>query len=155
MRKLLGIFILTLMVVLPLLNGSCSPEACFEETNAFLKASLYLNETTKMKAPDSLTLYGLNNPSVRIYDKASKVQPALFPLNPSAESCTFVIKINGVTDTIQFVYSSYPHLISKECGYTFYHDLDTFYYSKNAIEYIYLGNKSITTLNEENLRIFY
>jgi hypothetical protein len=155
MRKVSGILILITVAVIPLLIVSCSPEACFEETNAYLKASLYLNETKKLKAPDSLTLYGINIPSAKIYDRASKVQPALFPLNPSSGTCSFIIKINGVADTIQFVYSSYPHLISKECGYTFYHDLDTFYYSKNAIDYIYRGNNRITTLNEENLRIFY
>jgi len=33
---------------------SCSPEACFEETNAFLKASFYLDATGNYKAPDSL-----------------------------------------------------------------------------------------------------
>ena len=44
---------------------------------------------------------------------------------PQQIPATFVIKINGVTDTIEFQYSSYPHLISKECGYTFYHHLDT------------------------------
>lgn len=135
--------------------SSCSPDACFEETNAFLKASFYLDQTKKLKAPDSLTLYGLNAVGGRIYNKAAKIQPALFPLNPSADTSSFVIKINGVSDTIKFIYRSYPHLISKECGYTFFHDLDTIFYSKNIIDYIFRGNNSITTKNEENIRIFY
>ena len=134
---------------------SCSPEACFEETNSFLKASFYSNSTKKQLAPDSITLTGVNQPANKIYDKAKGVQPALFPLDASAGGCTFRIWINGVTDTIQFRYTSFPHLISKECGYTFYHSLDTFFYSMNAIDYIYKSSTSITTANEENIRIFY
>jgi Family of unknown function (DUF6452) len=132
---------------------SCAPEACFEETNAYLKATFYSNTTKDKHTPDSLTLIGLNKTN-KIYNKESGVQPALFPLDASSESCTFIIKINNVTDTIQFIYSSYPHLISKECGYTFYHKLDTFYLSRNAF-YVYKSSNNITTANEENIRIFY
>jgi hypothetical protein len=134
---------------------SCAPEACFEETSSFLKATFYNYITNKKAPPDSLTLFGRNMQANKIYNNAINVQPALFPLDAAAHKCTFEIRINGVTDTIQFIYTSYPHLISKECGYTFYHTLDTFYYSKNTIDYIYRSSNKITTLNEENLHIFY
>ena len=134
---------------------SCAPEACFVETNSFLKATFYNDSTKKIIAPDSLTLTGLDQPDKKIYDKSSRVQPALFPLDASTGSCKFRILINGVADTIEFRYTSYPHLISKECGYTFYHNLDTFFYSKNTIDYIYRSSNRITTANEENIRIFY
>lgn len=135
---------------------SCTPGSCFEETESYLKASFYSGDvTTKLSPPDSLTLYGLSRDSM-IYNKKTGIQPALIPLNSSTESCTFIIKINGVTDTIEFRYSSYPHLISKECGYTFYHHLDTLpIYTKNVIKDIYTGDKTITNLNVENIRIFY
>jgi hypothetical protein len=67
---------------------SCTPQACFEETNSFVKASLYDNVTKKQKAADSLTVYGLSRDSVKIYDgpKAYSqysfrwtVQPAVVP----------------------------------------------------------------------------
>lgn len=138
-----------------LLLHSCAPEACFEETNAFLKASLYDNETKKVRVPDSLTLYGLEADTNIIYNKARGIQPALFPLNPANDNCTFVIRINGITDTLIFRYSSYPHLLSKECGYTFYHTLDTFFHTRNVIDYIFTNRRTITTLNEENIRIYY
>jgi hypothetical protein len=132
---------------------SCTPGACYEETNAYLKATFYSNKSKEKNSPDSLTLIGLNK-TEKIYNKESGIQPAFFPLDASSESCTFVIKINNVTDTIQFIYSSYPHLISKECGYTFYHKLDTFYLSRNAF-YVYKSSNNVTTANEENIRIFY
>jgi hypothetical protein len=132
---------------------SCSPEACFDETNAYLKATFYSNDTKEKKTPDSLSVKGIGI-SEKLYDRKSDVQPGLFPLDASEVTCVFEIKINDVTDTVTFHYSSYPHLISKECGYTFYHRLDTFF-CKNESFYIYRSSDNITTANEENIRIFY
>jgi hypothetical protein len=158
MRKL---FSVSLFLILPgfiFFLVSCSQGSCFEETESYLKASFYIKTTRT--APDSLILYGLNNDSI-IYDKSSeKVQPALIPLNASKDSCSFVMKINGIADTIKFRYTSYPHLISKECGYTFYHHLDTGlnnYKTRtyHAIKKIKVTNQTITNLNVENIRISY
>jgi hypothetical protein len=135
---------------------SCSLGSCFEETESYLKVSFYSNTTKKLVAPDSLTIYGLNMETTKLYNKATKIQPALIPLNSSASECTYVIRINGITDTIQFRYNSYPHLVSKECGYTFYHQLDTEPIpTYHGIRYIFTSNSTITTLNVENIRIFY
>ena len=144
------------VIILAALSGillSCSPEACFEETNAYLKATFYSNETKEKKTPDSLTVTGIGI-TEKLYDRREGVQPGLFPLDASGGTCSFEIKINDVTDTVSFHYTSYPHLISKECGYTFYHRLDTFF-CKNESFYIYLSSDNITTANEENIRIFY
>jgi hypothetical protein len=152
MKRILSIFLYCL--ALAILSGSCAPEACLEETESFLKASLYENSTRK--SPDSLTLYGINHETDKIYNKASGVQPALFPLDKSADNCTFIIRINGTNDTIQFNYTSRLHFISKECGYTVYHNLvDTPYYTKHIIDKIYIAGRNITNVNEENIRIFY
>jgi Family of unknown function (DUF6452) len=154
MRKLIpgSLFIIILPAII-LFVASCTAGSCFEETESFLKASFYLNAT--LVAPDSLTLYGLNNDSL-IYNKTVNVQPALIPLNASKESSSFVIQIDGISDTIEFRYTSYPHLISKECGYTYYHQLDTLpTFTKHFIKDIYTSNETITNLNVENIRIFY
>jgi len=134
---------------------SCTPESCFEETNAYLKAYFYSSETGKALPPDTLTVYGLNMSQFMIYNKALKKQPALLPLNASSEACSFIIRINGITDTLTVRYSSYPHLISKECGYTFYHSIDTPVFSNNKIKEINLRKITVTILNEENIRILY
>lgn len=134
---------------------ACTTGACFEETESFLKATFYSNETKKAVAPDSVTLFGFGHETNLIYDKSAGVQPALFPLNSSADTSAFVITINGITDTIKFIYGSYPHLVSRECGFTFYHDLDSVVYTTHNIDYVYRGKNKITTVNEENIRIFY
>lgn len=155
MRKYIQCCFSILLPGVFLLMVSCTPGTCLEETESYLKASFYNNDTKIPGAPDTLSVYGLNMDSV-LYDKSTKVSKALFPLNASAEKCSFIININGITDTIEFRYSSYPHLISRECGYTFYHHLDTMpEYTKHAIKDIYTGNETITNLNVENIRIFY
>ena len=112
-------------------------------------------ETGKSLAPDSVTLYGVNMDTLEIYDKTTKLKSAELPLYAEKQASKFVIRINGITDTLEFSYSSYPHLISKECGYTFFFTLDTVIHSVNIIDSISIEKKTITTFNEENLRIFY
>jgi hypothetical protein len=154
MMKLHSFLPVLLIAGISAIITSCAPEACFEETNSYLKASFYNDSTKKQLAPDSLTIFGLGQ-ATKIYDKAKGVQPALIPLNPSSGNCIFIIRINNVTDTLEFLYSSYPHLISKECGYTFFHILDSNTYTQNNIDTILTINHNISTANEENIRIFY
>jgi hypothetical protein len=136
--------------------ASCTPGSCIEETNAFVKAFFYSNDAKKFQPPDSVTLFGLKMDTNKIYNKALNVQPALLPLDADTTSCSFVIRINGTTDTMTFRYSSFPHLVSMECGYTFYHQLvDKPSFTDNIIDSINIGNSNITTLDVENIRIYY
>jgi len=154
-KKIFPIFLLYIAAI-HFLALSCTPEACFEDTESFLKATFLNNSTGKAIAPDSVTLYAVGHEANLIYNKSTGVQPARFPLNSASDTSRFVIRINGITDTIGFIYTSYPHLVSKECGFTFYHTLvDTVRYTRHNINYVYLGNNSVTTTNEENIRIFY
>jgi hypothetical protein len=134
---------------------ACTEGSCFDETESYLKATMYSNETKKAVAPDSFSLVGVGKDSI-IYDNKSGVKVALFPLNSSAENSKFIITINKIADTIEFFYTSNPHLISKECGYTYYHHLDLEpKYTQHNIDTVYVGDKTITNLNVENIRIFY
>ena len=155
MKRLIPVNLILVLSGLSIFIHSCTPESCFEETESFLKVSFYDDVTKKLRAPDSLTIYGLNNDSI-LYNNIRNVQPALIPLNTTEIKCVFIITINDMTDTVEFSYSSYPHLISKECGYTFYHNLDQEpIFTSNAINNIYISKSIITTNNEENIRIFY
>jgi predicted nucleic-acid-binding Zn-ribbon protein len=135
--------------------SSCTPGSCLDPTESQVKATFYSNGTSKPLSPDSVTLFGVYMDTTKIYDKAEKLASAEFPLYASTPDCKFVLMINGISDTIEFSYSSYIHLLSKECGYTFFYDLDTVIYSKNIIKSVSIVKKTITTFNEENMRIFY
>jgi len=135
---------------------SCTPLTCFEDTESFVKASFYSYKTKAKQAPDSITLYGTGKENLFLYKKAINVQPVLFALNPSVNTCKYIIKINKITDTITFSYTSYLHLISKECGYTYYYTLsDKPIFTRNTIDSLSVSKGVITTLNEENIRIYY
>jgi len=135
---------------------SCTPLACFEDKESFVKASFYNYTTKARQAPDSITLYGAGRENLFLYKKAINVQPVLFALNPSVTTCRYIIKINNITDTITFSYTSVLHLISKECGYTYYYTLQEFpVFTTNSIDSLALKKGTITTLNEENIRIYY
>jgi len=155
MRKLYYGLLFLILAGCGLLMSSCTPGSCFDETEARVKASFYSSETKKALAPDSVTLYGVNMDTLFIYEKTTNLKSAELPLYAAAQECWFVIRINGINDTLNFTYSSYTHLISKECGYTFYFDLDTCRHSVNIIDSILIEKNTITTLNEENLRIYF
>lgn len=150
------IFFLAIPAVILFLSlNYCTPQSCFEETNSFLKITFYSRTTNDLRSPDSLTLYGIGVDTVRLYNKRGSVQPAKLPLDASDGNSVFVIRINGVNDTIAFNYTTYPHLISRECGYSFYHKIDTPLYTRNIIYTITLEHINVTTLNEENIRIYF
>jgi Family of unknown function (DUF6452) len=156
MKRMLQVILSLVVSEFTLIMNSCAPEACLEETNSLLKASLYNYATKKKESPDSLTLYGINHETNKLYDKTAGVQPVFFPLDQSADNCSFIIRINGVADTITFRYTANPYLISMECGYTFnFNIIDTPFYTRNSIDSIFTAKRKITTLNEENMRIFY
>jgi hypothetical protein len=134
---------------------SCTPQSCQEETKSFIKATFYTNGTSNIKAPDSLTLYGLGIDTNKIYNNSLNIKIAYIPLDASKETSGFIFRINGIIDTLTFYYSSFPHLISKECGFTYYHILESYTVTGNAIDTIIFMNRNITTINEENIRIFY
>ena len=145
----------TILLVFLVQISSCTVGSCFDETESRVKATFYSMETGKPIAPDSVTLFGFNMDTLEIYDKTSNLKSAEFPLDAEEQDCKFVIRINGITDTMEFIYSSYPHLLSKECGYTFFYTLDTDTHTTNAIDSISIIKNTITTFNEENIRIFY
>ena len=154
MRNAIPRSLIPVLFVLIILLFSCIQGSCFDETESYLKASLFSNSFGKVVSPDSLTVYGLNRDSL-IYSKISDITVALLPLNDTTESSSFVIKINGISDTVEFHYSSYPHLISKECGYTYYHHLDSANYTKHIISNITLDSPTVTNLKIENITIYY
>ncbi|MGA1978180.1 MAG: DUF6452 family protein [Bacteroidales bacterium] len=154
--KDLALFISAVFITgITLSSVSCSTGACFNETNAYMKASFYIDSSSTVMAPDSLTLYGIGMDTNLIYKAETGLTLAQIPLNDSTSSCTLVMKINTVFDTLTAWYSTYPHVLSKECGYSFYHTLDSLKYTKHIIDKITIIKNTITTASEENIRIYY
>jgi predicted nucleic-acid-binding Zn-ribbon protein len=147
--------LLTIVAGLSVFFNSCSLKSCLDATESQVNAGFYSKETGKALSPDSLTLYGMNMDTSKIYNKVLAPKTAQFPLYASDTSVKFIIRINGTDDTIEFRYNSYLHLISKECGYTYFYNLDTVIHSFNLIDSLSFPKKNITTASEENMRIYY
>lgn len=154
MKQSLKAFAAIIISGLFLLLSSCLEVTCLDETEAYVKAGFYSYSTKSPSIPESLTLIGLNMDST-IYNKVKLTPPALLPLNDSSDVSTFIISINGINDTIKFQYWSFPHLITKECGYSMFHTVDTIFFTRNTIDSIANRNKNITTENVENISIYY
>ena len=148
-------YIYLFIAVLSLLLTSCLDTECIDETRTYMRVTFYSYETKKAATPDSLSLYGAGNDE-KIFDNNKKVAlPALISLKDSDNETEFIITINGIDDTMRFVHSNSLYLISKECGYSMYHTIDTVYFTTNEIDSIYLTNKDITLRKIENVAIFY
>ncbi|HOP58495.1 MAG TPA: DUF6452 family protein [Bacteroidales bacterium] len=155
-RKIFGPGKLTALITIGLILFcySCTPGSCYDETEAKIKASFFMSDNSANEAPDSVTIFGINTDSL-LYNKSTGIRQALLPLDPSTESCTFVIRINGINDTVTFQYNPYTHFLSKECGYTYYYDLGQPVTTGNIINRITITKNIITTQSEENIRIYY
>lgn len=134
---------------------SCVPQTCNEKTESFAGATFYKMGTGKIEAPDTVSIYCLKNGNPLFYEKLVKRSIIYLPFDASAEKCSFLLKINQSTDTISFDYTTFPGLISRECGYTFYFSVTGYITTKNIIDTIIVVNSRITNRDEENLRIFY
>jgi len=154
MRRSLQVFAAIIISGFFLPLCSCLEVSCVDETEAYVKVGFYSYSTKNPAVPESITLYGLNMDSA-IYSKEKLTPPALFPLKDSTGVSSFVIIINGINDTMEFRYWSYPHLVTKECGYTMFHSVDTIFFTRHAIDSIAKRNYNITTENVENISIFY
>jgi hypothetical protein len=147
--------ILFLLLLVIRLIPSCTPETCIGETTSFVHVTFYKATTNKLTAPDSITVFGIGLDTARLYSKALNTSSIKLPLDASSDRCGFMLKINNKTDSLKFVYTSYPHLISKECGITFFYSLNSLQAGGSAIDTVLIFNKNITTFNGENIRIIY
>lgn len=135
---------------------SCTPESCFEETRATVKVMFYDTAGVARQA-DSITIRGIGADTTELYKKELKVRNVLLPLDATDGNSVFLVRINGISDTLSLDYTSFPHLISQECGYAFYHTLadSTPLFSTHIIRRVLVKNRNISTANEENIRIYF
>ncbi len=155
MRRLYQGIIVIILAGLSLYLNSCTLKSCFDVTESKVKSTFYSIQSGKALSPDSLTLYGMNKDTSKIYHNLLKAVNAEFPLFATDTSVKFIIGINGIYDSLEFRYKSYLHLISKECGYTYYFNLDTVIHTAHIIDSVSILKNTITNKSGENMRIYY
>lgn len=156
MRATLLKTLVLLPAALALITASCSTGSCIDDTEAKVIVSFYRAGTDdEARTADSITVYGSGMPSEKLYDNAKNSKFIGLPLDATLEKSIFVARINGVNDTITFLYENYAHLVSKECGIAFFHSLVTCTARGTVINSVSIRNGNITTSDEENVRIFF
>jgi hypothetical protein len=147
--------LLLVSVILTVATLSCAPESCYEDTTSAVIAGFYETGTGVNISPDSVTVFGAGSVNDTLVSSQKNVKSVNIYLDPASPSCSYVFIIDGIQDTITFNYSSFAHLISKECGYSMFHTLETCTSTKNLIDTVIIRNRNITIPYEENIRIFF
>lgn len=148
-------FRITGLALLTLLLSACSEQACYDDKDPVVNVSLFTSGTGASQKSVSLKITGLTGSSPIELFTATSVSNFSVPLNPAEETSVMVITLNGVADTATVNYSSFVHLVSPECGYTFFNILEGLNTTHNIIDSLIIENKNITVDGERNLRLFY
>jgi len=134
---------------------SCTTGSCLEETESAAKAGFYETGSGNIITIDTITVYGLGMDASLLYNKATSRNNILLPLNPATETSSFILTSDGKTDTITIEYASFPHLVSKECGYSMFNSIISCISTKNIIDTVLVKNSEVNTSYHENIRIFF
>lgn len=146
---------ITVMVLLTLLLPACSEQACYDDMDPLVNVILLESGTGAAKKSVSLKITGLEFPSPVVLVTETSVTKFSVPLNPAAETSVMVILLNGIADTATISYTNFVHVVSPECGYTFYSVINGLNTTHNIIDSLIIENKNITVDGERNMRLFY
>lgn len=152
--------------------ASCLNEAiCEDVATVPVRIGFYAVDTVRdTPAPLSLSnisVFGLGRDSI-IYNNVSNVSQMEIPLNSTIDSCAFIFRISlfdntdlliddtehFADDTLWFIYSRIPNLISMECGFTTFYELTHVRHSRNLIDSVAIDEANITNSLNEHIKIF-
>jgi hypothetical protein len=158
-----GRFRLLLPAILPvimlagLLAACQQDEVCEELTANPLRIGFYLpseNGQAQTAIIDSLTVFGLDRPGEPIYDNRALVSRIELPLDPLADTCGFVLIFPEQTDTLILTYQRELSLLSVECGFAMFFELEQVWSTGNVIMVIEKNNHTVSNSQDEHLKVF-
>jgi len=140
---------------MPAIISTCSSGACYEDMDPLMNGAMYASGTGLSQKAATLKIEGFTPTDTLDLVNSSSVATFSLMLNPEVQSVTLHITLNSVVDTAVINYTSYPHLVSQECGYTFFSSITGLNTTHNIIDSLIIENKSVTLNGERNLRLFY
>jgi hypothetical protein len=145
--------------ILGLLTTSCSnQELCLSNQNSVQVGlySAYSPSKDKDTTLKNVTIYGLGRTDT-LYNDATLTE-AFLPLSYSdkePDTTSFVLSINNVLDTLQFIHTKQLDFVSGECGYVFEFGLNKVGYSNFNIDTIKTSNPVIKySKDAENIKVY-
>jgi hypothetical protein len=155
---------LTAIFISGLFFTSClNEEVCEDIATLPVRLGFYRTDTIAATPPrmsvDSLTIFGLGNDSI-LYNNLNSVGQIELPLNSLSDTTSFILRWHTpgrtglLTDTLTFVYRREPNLISMDCGFVTFFNLQNVYYTGTLINVINIDNSNIRTSLDEHIKIF-
>lgn len=165
-RPILHVLVRLMLAVLLFLpfTACLNEDVCEDIATVPIRIGFAMRETANAEprslAVDSLSIHGLDNP-VLIYENRNNVSRVELPLHLAKDSVAFVLYIANpieflpyVADTLWLYYQRRPVLISMDCGFVTFFDLERLAYSRNFIDTVTIENTSIINNLDEHIKIF-
>lgn len=150
MKFRLILFVFVLICIL-----SCKQDDTCRENKVVALHIDFVNQINNTKLlVDSISVNGLGKDSM-IYNNKKNADKILVELNSMTNNCTFVIKFNNTTDTLNVKYINKEYFISYSCGIVTAHELDTLISTNHYIRKIVIKNRFINTTDEQHVQIFH
>ena len=147
------------LMVMGLAWAGCQNEVVCEDVTAVnLRAGFYRVSDAGQEsavAADSITIYGMGKPEARIYNNQKNVARIELPLNPAYDTTAFVMIFpGGVTDTLTTSYDRQVILMSVECGFTMFYDIQQITSSVLFIDSCVVVNSLVSNTRDEHIKIY-
>ncbi len=161
-KKITKHLIIVLSIFTGLLTSCLDEEVCEDVATVPVRMGFYyqqqdMDEPTPQSI-DSLTLFALGNDSI-LYNNQYNVSQVELPLNSTTDSTAFVIKWPAppefiVLDTLWIHYKRLPNLISMDCGFVTFYDIEYFYHTENIIDTLEQESSNIRNTLDEHFKMY-
>ncbi len=146
-----------LLLACAVFTGCQENVVCEDATATKLRINFYrlVNNGPAIAATvDSLTIYSMPHASESIYDNRKNVGRVELPLNPGEDTSTFVFEFPGGSDTLKFSYERILHLISVDCGFTMFYELNMVAITNHTISLHEISTNLVSNTLDEHVKIF-
>ncbi len=151
-------FALLVLLMMALFFSACTDdEICEEATANALRVGFYIadQEVETPASLNALSIYalGVSNRKL-IYDSENNVSRVELALNPASDVCGFVFVFGLQSDTLWFEYERETHLISVECGFTMFYNLQNAEHTSDVILTLGIADSHVTNALNEHIKIY-
>jgi hypothetical protein len=137
---------------------ACTKPPCEKSGSVQLNANFYrnANNTVKDTLVDSVTLVlGVNLDTVVYEANTTKTQSLSFPLSMNSDTSRVVIVFDQqVSDTLTFVVKRDLTMVSHECGFVYYFNIDEVQTTNNKIKSVWVSKELVEYGTKENIKIY-
>lgn len=142
--------------MLAILSVSCDVLPCTEFDGVQLHAGFYTMDDAIVQDTtiDSMIIYPLNAEEAYYNGTSRKSSSISLPLGVDSDTTTYVFYLDSISyDTITFIYARQLNLISHECGFEHFFNLEEVRYTCNRIDSVWIRKDLVEYGEVENIKI--